>query len=189
MNTFYITTPIFYPTGVPHIGTAYNVFIADTLARYYRQKLGRDNVFFLTGTDEHGGNIAKKAAEEGKSPQEYVDGYAEIFQNIWKNLNISNDYFVRTTNPEHERFAQELIQKSYDNGDIYEGEYEGWYCESCEAYYAESDLIDGKCPNHPTKSPVFTKEKNYYFKLSKYQDWLLEYYEQNPEFIRPVKWA
>lgn len=189
MNNFYITTPIFYPTGLPHIGTAYNVFIADSVARYYRNKLGSENTFFLTGTDEHGGNIAKKAKEEDKTPQEYVDHYAEAYKRIWKNLNISNDYFVRTTNPEHEKFAQDLIQKSYDNGDIYEGEYEGWYCESCEAYYAEDDLVDGKCPLHPTKTPVFTKEKNYYFKLSKYQDWLLDYFEENPDFVKPEKWA
>jgi methionyl-tRNA synthetase len=185
---FYITTPIFYPTGLPHIGTSYTVFIADALARYYRNKLGNENVFFLTGTDEHGANIAKKANEVGKNPQEYVDEYASKYQEIWKNLHITNDYFVRTTNTEHEKFAQELIQKSYDNGDIYEGEYEGWYCESCEAYYTESDLVDGKCPNHPTKIPVFTKEKNYYFKLSKYQDWLLDYLETNPDFVRPEKW-
>ncbi len=188
-DNFYITTPIFYPTGLPHIGTAYDVFIADSIARYYRNKLGNENVFFLTGLDEHGGNIAKKAKENNQSPKEYVDYYAAEFQKIWEELKISNDYFVRTTDPEHEKFAQELIQKSYDNGDIYEGEYEGWYCESCEAYYNEDDLIDGKCPNHPTKTPVYTKEKNYYFKLSKYQDWLLKYYEENPEFVKPEKWS
>ncbi len=188
MNTFYITTPIFYPTGTPHIGTAYTVFIADTLAKYYAQKLGSDNVLFLTGTDEHGGNIAKKASELGVTPIEYVNDYAERYKRIWSGLNISNSYFIRTTNPEHEEFAKELIQKSFDNGDIYEGTYEGWYCESCESYYSEEDLIDGKCPNHPTKLPIFTKEKNYYFKLSKYSDWLLNYIEENPEFITPIKW-
>lgn len=184
---FYITTPIFYPTGVPHIGTAYNIFIADTLARYHRNK--GENVFFLTGTDEHGANIAKKALEQGITPQEYVDSYAREFQRIWRDLQISNDYFIRTTNAEHEKFIQELIQKSFDNGDIYEGQYEGWYCESCEAYYTETDLVDGKCPNHPTKNPIYTKEKNYYFKLSKYQDWLLDYYKERPDFVAPEKWA
>lgn len=188
MNTFYITTPIFYPTGLPHIGTSYTVFIADTLARYYSNKIGSENVQFLTGTDEHGGNIAKKAEELNQTPQEYVDNYAKKYQDIWKGLNISNNYFIRTTNTEHEQFAKDLIQKSFDNGDIYEGEYSGWYCESCESYYTEEDLIDGKCPNHPTKLPIFTKEKNYYFKLSKYADWLLTYIEENPEFITPVKW-
>lgn len=187
-NKYYVTTPIFYPTGTPHIGTAYNVFIADTLARYYRQKWGEENVFFLTGTDEHGANIAKKATEEGITPQEYVDRFAKIYQDVWSSLNISNNEFIRTTNKEHEKFIQELIQKSYDNGDLYEGEYSGWYCESCEAYYTEDDLVEGKCPNHPTKTPVFTTEKNYYFKLSKYQDWLLKYLEENKDFVRPQKW-
>lgn len=186
MKNFYVTTPIFYPTGVPHIGTAYTTFIADTLARYYRQQ-GYET-FFLTGTDEHGANIAKKAAEDGITPQEYVNKYADIYRSVWKDLQITNDYFVQTTNPLHEKFAQELLQKSFDNGDIYPGEYEGWYCESCESYYTEEDLVEEKCPNHPTKTPVFTKEKNYYFKWSKYQDWLLEYYESHPDFVKPAKW-
>lgn len=188
MENFYITTPIYYPTGLPHIGTAYDIFIADTLARYYRKKLGNQNVFFLTGTDEHGANIARKAADEGVTPEDYVARYADAFKEVWNDLGISYDYFIRTTNPEHEAFAQQLIQKSFDNGDIYEGTYEGLYCESCEAYYSEEELIDGKCPNHPTKVPIFTKEKNYYFKLSKYQDWLLEYLNKNPDFVYPVKW-
>lgn len=188
-KNFYVTTPIFYPTGVPHIGTAYNVFIADTLARYYRQKLGKENTFFLTGTDEHGANIAKAAEAQGKTPQEYVDEYAAKYQEVWQGVNLSHDYFIRTTDPRHEKFAQELIQKSFDNGDIYEGSYEGLYCESCEAYYTEADLVDGKCPNHPTKTPVFTKEKNYYFKLSKYQDFLLNLYAERPDFVQPAKWA
>lgn len=184
---FYVTTPIYYPTGAPHIGSAYTTFIADTLARYHRAQ--GDDTFFLTGTDEHGGNIAKKATEQGITPQEYVDNYADIFQEAWRNLNISNDYFIRTTQPEHEEFAAQVIQKAYDNGDLYPSTYSGWYCESCEAYYEETDLVEGKCPNHPTKEPVFTTETNYFFKWSKYQDWLLELYEQNPEFIKPAKWA
>lgn len=188
-NKFYVTTPIFYPTGVPHIGTAYNVFIADTFARYYRSKLGKEQVFFLTGTDEHGANIARKAAEEAVEPQAYVDKYAAVYQETWAGLGISNDYFIRTTNPEHEKFAAELLQKSYDAGDIYPGEYSGLYCESCEAYYTEADLVDGKCPNHPTKTPVFTTEKNYYFRLSKYQDFLSDYLEQHPDFVLPHKWS
>lgn len=185
-NNFYVTTPIFYPTGLPHIGTAYCVFIADTLARYARVQ-GQETLF-LTGTDEHGANIALKAEESKQTPKEYVDSYAEQFQDIWDKSNVSYDYFMRTTHPEHEKFAQDLLQKSFDNGDIYEGSYEGWYCQSCEAYYDEKDLVDGKCPNHPTKEPVFTKEKNYYFRWSKYADWLLQFYEENPEFVRPSKW-
>lgn len=188
-NYFYVTTPIFYPTGVPHIGTAYNVFIADTLARYYRQKLGKDKVFFLTGTDEHGANIAKNAESQGKTPQEYVDDYAAKFQEVWAGVNLSYDFFIRTTDSRHEKFTQDLIQKSFENGDIYEGSYSGLYCESCEAYYTEADLVEGKCPNHPTKTPIFTEEKNYYFRLSKYQDWLLELYKQRPDFVQPAKWA
>jgi len=185
-KNFYVTTPIFYPTGTPHIGTAYTAFIADTLARYHRSN-GVDT-FFLTGTDEHGQNIEKKALENKQSPKEYVDEQAEMFKKVWKDLNITNDYFVQTTNPEHEKFAADLIQKSYDNGDIYEGEFEGLYCESCENYIAEKDLVDGKCPNHPTKTPVLIKEKNYFFKWSKYADFLLDLYESNPEFVRPAKW-
>lgn len=183
----YFTTPIFYPTGDPHIGTAYTAFIADTFTRYAKSQ-GKET-FFITGTDEHGGNIAKLATELGKTPQQLVDEKAESFINTWAKLGISNDYFIRTTNPEHEKFAQELMQKSYDNGDIYAGEYEGWYCDSCEAYYTEKDLVDAKCPNHPTKTPRWSKEENYYFKLSKYRDWLLEWYESNPEWVRPAKWA
>lgn len=185
-RSYYVTTPIFYPTGLPHIGTAYTVFIADTLARYHR-KLGEDT-FFLAGTDEHGGNIAQKAQQEGVSPQEYVDRFAEGFINCWKELGISNDYFVRTTDQKHIKFAQDLLQKSFDAGDIYPGTYSGWYCSSCEAYISEGDLIDGKCPNHPTKEPVFTEEKNYYFRWSKYQEWLLDLYERNPKFVQPDKW-
>jgi methionyl-tRNA synthetase len=185
-NNFYVTTPIYYPTGLPHIGTAYTTFIADALARYHRQQ--KEHTFFLTGTDEHGSNIAKKANAAGKTPQEYVDDYARQYQEIWQSLGISYDYFVRTTNPEHEKFAQHIIQKAYDNGDLYEATYEGWYCESCEAYYSVEDLVEGKCPNHPTREPVWTKESNYYFRWSKYQNWLLEYYEQHPQFVKPTKW-
>src|SRR5690606_18669122 len=125
----------------------------------------------------------------GLTPQQYVDNYADIFQTAWRNLNISNDYFIRTTQPEHEKFAADIIQKAYENGDLYPSSYSGWYCESCEAYYEETDLVEGKCPNHPTQEPVFTTETNYFFKWSKYQDWLLQLYEQNPDFIKPSKWA
>lgn len=188
-ENFYITTPIFYPTGLPHIGTAYNIFVADTLARYYRRKLGGENVLFLTGLDEHGGNIAKKAEENNQTAQEYVDYFASEFQQVWEQLHITNSDFIRTTNPEHKQFAADIIQKAYDNGDLYEGKYEGWYCESCEAYYNEDELVGGKCPNHPTKTPVWTSEKNYYFRLSKYQGFLLDLYKERPDFVQPEKWA
>ena len=188
MEKFYITTPIFYPTDKPHIGTAYTVFVADTLSRYFRQKLGNKNVFFLTGTDEHGTKLAKAAAAAGKDPQEFVDQLSSIYDETWKTLGVSHDFFIRTTNPTHEKFAQDLLQKSYNNGDIYEKSYEGLYCEGCESFKTDSELVNDKCPDHPTKTLVQLSEKNYFFKLSKYQDWLLEYLEQNKEFVFPSKW-
>ncbi len=188
MNKFYITTPIFYPTSAPHIGTAYNVFVADTLARYFRAKLGDQNVFFLTGTDEHGTKLAKSAEAAGKTPIEFVDELSALYDQTWKDLGISHDFFIRTTNPVHEKFAQDLLQKSFDNGDIYEKSYEGLYCEGCESFKTDSEIVDGKCPDHPTKTLVQLSEKNYFFRLSKYQDWLLEYLEQNKEFVFPSKW-
>ncbi len=188
MNKFYITTPIFYPTSEPHIGTAYTVFVADTLARYFRNKLGNENVFFLTGTDEHGSKLAKAAAASGKEPQEFVDELSKLYDDTWKELGATHDYFIRTTNPVHTKFAQELLQKSYDNGDIYEKSYEGLYCEGCESFKTESELVNGKCPDHPTKTLLQLSEKNYFFRLSKYQDWLLEYLEENKEFVFPSKW-
>lgn len=186
MEKFYVTTPIFYPTGTPHIGTAYAIFIADSLARYWR-KQGADTQFLL-GNDEHGANIAKKAAEEGLEPKAFVDKYAAKFKQVWNSLGITNNYFIQTTDPRHEEFAQDLLQKAYDNGDIYPGTYAGWYCSSCEAYITESDMVDGRCPNHPNKDPEWTEESNYYFRWSKYQDWLLDLYEKNPEFVRPERW-
>lgn len=188
MNKFYITTPIFYPTSEPHIGTAYTVFVADTLARYFRNKLGNENVFFLTGTDEHGSKLAKAAAASGKEPQVFVDELSKLYDDTWKELGATHDYFIRTTNPVHIKFAQELLQKSYDNGDIYEKSYEGLYCEGCESFKTESELVNGKCPDHPTKTLVQLSEKNYFFRLSKYQEWLLEYLEANKEFVFPSKW-
>ncbi len=185
-KSFYVTTPIFYPTGEPHIGTSYTMYIADTLARYYR-KQGADT-FFLAGTDEHGANIAKIAAEKSLEPKAYVDEQSNKFKTLWSQLGISLDHFIRTTDKPHEEFAAELLQKSYENGDIYEGSYSGWYCSSCEAYYTEKDLIDGKCPNHPTKTPIWTEEKNWYFKWSKYQGQLLQFYEEHPDFVVPEKW-
>lgn len=187
-KTFYITTPIFYANDVPHIGTAYTVFIADTLARYHRMILGNQNVLFLTGTDEHGAKIAQSAAKAGVTPRQLVDDISSKFKDTWKSLNITNDYFIRTTNPEHKEYTQWLIQKAYDNGDLYEGTYEGLYCQGCEAYYKESDLVEGRCPNHPTKSLQHMSENNYYFRLSKYKDFLLEHISNNPDFIKPLRW-
>src|SRR3970282_1754101 len=155
-RTFYITTPIYYVNDVPHIGHAYTTIAADVLARYHR-RLG-DNVFFLTGTNEHGANVAQAAAAHGKSPLEYCDGIAGEFKRAWRTLNICNDFFVRTTDPYHERAVQAFMQRLYDRGFIEKGRYEGRYCVSCERYYGEDELVKGLCPTPqvcraPHKSP------------------------------------
>jgi methionyl-tRNA synthetase len=183
METFYITTPIYYVNDVPHIGNAYTTLAADTIARWKR--LSGADVYFLTGTDEHGINIERKAREAGVSPQEWCDRIAPQWQALWRRLRISNDDFIRTTEPRHIRVAQSLFQKAYDRGAIYKGKYEGWYCPSCEAFYPEGDLLPGRlCPIH--KRPVeWTAEENYVFRLSDYQDYILAKIENEPDFIRP----
>lgn len=179
---FYVTTAIDYPSAEPHIGHAYQKIIADVLARWHKV-LGKD-VWFLTGTDEHGKKIQEVAEESGKNPKEFVDGLAKKFEEAWKTLNIECDRFIRTTDEDHKKFVQEVIKKCYENGDIYLAEYEGTYCTGCEAYYTEKDLVDGKCPFH--KKPLEKlKEESYFFKLSKYQDFLIELYKKHPEFILP----
>ncbi|MCA9487881.1 MAG: methionine--tRNA ligase [Nanoarchaeota archaeon] len=179
---FYVTTPIYYPNDIPHVGHAYTTIVADVLARWNRLK-GND-VFFLTGTDDHGKKIAETAKDKGKKPKEFVDGLIPVFKENWKSLNIDYDKFIRTTDKDHEKVVQEMLQKSFDNGDIYKGNYEGLYCVGCEAYYTEKDLEDGRCPIH--KKPVeLIKEESYFFKLSKYQDKLLKLYGKNPNFILP----
>lgn len=162
---YYVTTPIYYVNAAPHIGSAYTTLAADILARYYRIKLGKDNVFFLTGTDEHGQKIAQSAKEKGISPLEFADSIVPKFKKAWKLLNISYDYFIRTTDPKHEKVVSELLQKVYDAGYIYEGVYEGPYCIGCEAFYKESELVNGRCPLHPNKEISYQKEKNYFLKL------------------------
>ncbi len=184
-ETFYITTPIYYPNDRPHIGHAYNIIIADTLARYHR--LAGEDVLFLTGTDEHGQKIQRKAAEQGVKPKEYVDRIVAAFQDLWRKLDISYDDFVRTTQLRHHRVVQEIFQRIYENGDIYKDEYEGWYCTPCETFWLERQLVDGKCPNPDCKRPVeLLREESYFFRLSKYQDRLLEHINSHPEFIQPV---
>ena len=179
---FYVTTPIYYPNDIPHIGHAYTTLAADILARWH--KLLGDNVFFLTGTDEHGKKIEFAAKEKGKSPKKFVDELVPKFKEAWKKLNIDYNYFVRTTDKSHEVVVKNILQKVYDKGDIYLGEYEGYYCTGCEAYYTEKDLENGCCPIH--KKPIEKmKEKTYFFKLSNYQDKLLKLYEEHPEFISP----
>lgn len=164
-NTFYITTPIYYVNGKPHVGHAYTTITADVLARFYRAR-GK-NVRFLTGNDEHGDKIAEIAQKEGVEPQVFVDKKAEEFQALWKALNISHDTFSRTTSEKHKKSVQVFMQALYDQGDIYEGEYEGLYCVGCEKFLTERDLVDGKCPDH-NREPQHLKEKNYFFRLSKY---------------------
>ncbi|OVE74812.1 methionine--tRNA ligase [archaeon D22] len=182
-DTFYVTTAIDYASGNPHIGHAYEKVSADVIARWNRN-IGR-KVFFLTGTDEHGQKIADTAKEAGKEVQEFVDLKAERFKGLCRDLKITNDYFIRTTQNEHKRFVQEMLQKSFDNGDIYKGEYEGLYCVGCERYYKEDELEDGKfCPAHK-KEVQKLKQENYFFRLSKYEDKLLELYKNNPDFISP----
>ncbi len=181
-KTFYVTTPIYYPNDVPHIGHAYTTIAADILARW--NKLRGKDVFFLTGTDEHGKKIQDAAKKAGKSPQEFTESLIPTFKDAWKKLNIKYDRFVRTTEPEHEEVVKFLLQKVFDNGDIYEGTYEGYYCTGCETYYTEKDLVDGCCPIHKTKIEKL-KEDTYFFRLSKYQKRLLDFYNRNPEFISP----
>src|SRR5688500_1051077 len=179
---FYVTTPIYYVNDVPHIGHAYTTVTADALARWHRM-LG-DDVFFLTGTDEHGLKVQQAAEEHGCTPREWADRTVERFQDAWRLLGISHDDFIRTTEERHYTSVQRLLQTVYDNGDIELGAYEGLYCVSCEAYYTEDDLDGGNCPIHGRPVELL-KEENYFFKLSRYQDRLLEWYEANPEFVQP----
>jgi methionyl-tRNA synthetase len=180
---FYITTPIYYVSDVPHLGHAYTTIVADALARYHR--LRGDHTGFLTGTDEHGQKIARMAEERGLHPRAYADKIADAYRAAWKALEISNDDFIRTTDADHEAVVQELWRTLEKNGDIYLGDYEGWYCVACEQFYTEKELLDGHlCPTH--KRPVEKiKENSYYFRLSKYEKPLLDYYEAHPEFIQP----
>ena len=179
---FYITTPIYYATNLPHIGTAYTTIVADILARWHRIK--GEKVFFLTGMDEHGEKVEKTAKENGKTPKEFVDEIAEQFKFTWKKLNISYDDFIRTTEERHEKVVIEVIKKIAENGDIYKGEYEGWYCTPCESFWTEIQLKDGKCPQCEREVKML-KEESYFFRLSKYQEKLLRFYEENPEFLSP----
>jgi methionyl-tRNA synthetase len=180
---FYITTPIYYVNDVPHIGHAYTTIAADVLARYKR--LAGYDVFFLTGTDEHGIKIERSARERGVSPQEWVDAISAQFRALWETLYISYDDFIRTSQPRHKAVAQAIFQRAYDRGDIYKGVYEGWYCIPDETFLLEAELNEGQCPicGRPVE---WITEEAYFFRLSKYQDWILQYIEANPLFIQPV---
>ena len=181
--TYYITTPIYYPSDNLHIGHSYTTVAADAEARYRRLK-GYD-VMFLTGTDEHGLKIQRKAEEKGVTPKQYVDEVVAGIKELWKTMRISNDKFIRTTDGEHVAAVQKIFKQLYDQGDIYKSEYEGWYCTPCEAFWTETQLNDGKCPDcgRPVER---TKEESYFFRLSKYQDRIIDYIESHPDFIQPV---
>jgi len=179
---FYITTPIYYPSDKLHVGHTYCTVAADTIARYKRLR-GYD-VFFLTGTDEHGQKIERKAQEAGKTPQEYVDEIVASIKELWKLMNISYDDFIRTTEERHKKVVQKIFTKLYEQGDIYKSEYEGWYCTPCESFWLDRQLVDGKCPDcgRPVER---AREESYFFRLSKYQDALMKYIEEHSEFIVP----
>ena len=179
---FYITTPIYYPSANFHIGHCYTTIIADAIARYKR--LTGYDVFYLTGTDEHGLKIQKKAEEAGVTPQEYVDDIVDNAKDLWKSLNISYDKFIRTTDKEHIECVQKIFKKLYDQGDIYKGEYKGLYCTPCESFWTETQLVDGKCPDCGREVNEVSEEA-YFFRLSKYQDRLIKFYDDNPTFIEP----
>jgi len=185
-ETFYITTPIYYPNDTPHLGHAYTTIAADVIARW-NKLLGKD-VFFLTGTDEHGKKIADTAAKHKQKPKEFIDKLIPEYKKDWKTLEIEYDRFIRTTDKDHEQVVQKILQKLQDNGDIYLGEYEGLYCTSCEAYYTEKDSPSLNCPIHERPLEKL-KEKSYFFKLSKYEKFLLNHYKDNPDFILPRKRA
>lgn len=179
---FYVTTPIYYPNDIPHIGHAYTTIAADILCRWHN--LQGNEVFFLTGTDEHGKKIEQTALKNGKKPQEFVDNLIPKFKDAWNKLSIDYNRFIRTTDKDHEKVVKKLLEIVYEKGDIYLGEYEGYYCTGCEAYYLEKDLEEGNCPVH--KKPIeLLKEQSYFFKLSKYQKKLLEFYKKNPDFLSP----
>ena len=182
MNKFYVTTPIYYPSGRFHIGTAYTTVLADSMKRYH--KLKGEDTFLLTGTDEHGQKIGEKAAEQGKTPQEYVDEMAAYAKELWAKMKIDYDYFIRTTDEKHVKVVQKIFDRFMEQGDIYKGEYEGWYCIPCESYFTETQLVDGKCPDCGREVKLM-KEEAYFFNMKKYADRLLKYYDEHPDFIKP----
>jgi len=182
---FYITTPIYYVNARPHLGHAYTTIIADVASRF--NEMRKKDVFFLTGTDEHGDKVVRAAKKENLSSRRYVDNISALFKNLWPELNIKYNYFIRTTDPSHIAVVEQILQKIYDSGDIYFSEYEGLYCFGCERFYTQRELVDGKCPDHET-SPEIIKESNYFFKMSKYQDWLINHIKKNPDFIRPQRY-
>ena len=182
---FYITTPIYYVNAKPHIGHAYTTIVADVVCRFNSMK--KKETFFLTGTDEHGDKIVRAAKGENISPKSYADKISGLFRALWPELNISYNYFIRTTDAYHKVVVKQILQKIYDAGDIYFSEYEGLYCFGCERFYTKRELVADQCPDHQT-TPELIKESNYFFKMSRYQDWLVDHINNNPDFIRPERY-
>lgn len=182
---FYITTPIYYVNAKPHLGHVYTTVIADVLARYH--KLLGESVFFLTGTDEHGDKIAETARNLGTTPRELADENSARFRNLWPELAVNNDRFIRTTEPDHTKTVQAILQNVHDKGDIYFGEYGGHYCVGCERFFTETEMAGGKCPIHD-KELVYRQEQNYFFRMEKYRGWLIDHIKNHPDFIRPERY-
>ncbi len=179
---FYITTPIYYPSGHWHIGTCYTTIICDAIARFKRMQ-GFD-IFYLTGTDEHGQKILKVSQEAGVPVKDYIDGIVNELKDLWKLLDISYDKFIRTTDDYHEKAVAKIFQKLYDQGDLYKSSYEGWYCTPCESFWTKTQLVDGKCPDCG-RDVQLMKEESYFFKMGKYQDRIIKLIEENPDFLQP----
>ena len=185
MTAFYLTTPIYYVNDRPHLGHAYTTIVADTMVRYRR--LAGDDVWLLTGTDEHGDKIAQAAAKAGVTPQALADQNSAAFRETWRALGISHSDFIRTTEERHQKVVLAILQKLWDAGEIYLGKYGGHYCFGCERFYTEKEIVDGKCPDHQT-ALQWIEEENYFFKMSKYQGWLIDYIERHPDFVRPERY-
>jgi methionyl-tRNA synthetase len=182
VTRFYLTTPIYYINAAPHIGNAYTTIAVDVLVRHHRQR--GDETFFLTGTDEHASKVARAAAEQGLEPRAFADEISERWREFTERVNASNDFFIRTTDEGHKAFVQEFVQRVYEAGDIYEDVYAGLYCVACESFYTEAELVDGRCPIHGTV-PERIEERNWFFRLSAYQERLLELYDANPQLVLP----
>ena len=184
-SPFYLTTPIYYVNALPHLGHGYTTIIADACTRF--QLLNGKDAMFITGTDEHGDKIVQAAEKAGQSPEQFTDSISAQFEAMWPKLELEPSRFIRTTSPEHKKVVQDILQRVYEKGDIYFGDYGGHYCTGCERFYTEKELENGMCPQHLTK-PEFIQEKNYFFKMSAYQEWLIDYIKSNPDFIRPERY-
>jgi methionyl-tRNA synthetase len=182
---FYVTTPIYYVNARPHLGHAYTTIVADVAARFHTMRAC--DVYFLTGTDEHGDKVVRAAKKEKMTPRVYVDTISRLFRGLWPELGINNSAFIRTTDSPHMTVVEQVLQKIYDAGDIYFAEYEGLYCFGCERFYTERELVNGQCPDHET-TPEVIKESNYFFRMSRYQDWLVDHIRNTPDFIRPKRY-